>query len=114
MDAAMHGSRCLALTWIIDWRGPGQPARVSQPGPQSGAIRARDHHHITIGIAESDLHVPRPRIDVRFLDDRGPRSASPPHDGIEVIDLEPKQHAVAGRSGAGVDEIGGVLLVPGL
>src|ERR1700683_4806113 len=54
------------------------------------------------------------RVDVRFQDDPNARRTAPRDNLIKVVNLEPKQAAMASRCGIGIDEIGVIFLVPGM
>ena len=54
------------------------------------------------------------RVDVRFQDDPNARRTGPLDNLIKVVNLEPKQDAMASRCGIGIDEIGVIFLVPGM
>jgi hypothetical protein len=56
----------------------------------------------------------RIRIEVRLQDDLRMQSTRPLYNLIKVPNLEPKQNAMAGRRGIGINKVRMILLVPGM
>ena len=54
------------------------------------------------------------KVDVRFLDNHGAQAASPLHDRVKFVDLEPQDDTMPGWRRVRVDEVGVFFLVPGM
>jgi len=78
------------------------------------AIRARDHHHITVRIAEPYFFVLGCRVNPRFLNHFSPQLSRSIYRRVKVADLEPKQDAVPMRGGLRVHKIWMVFFIPGV
>jgi hypothetical protein len=78
------------------------------------AVWARNCHHIAVEIAKPDLSVAWSRIDVEFLYDLSAQGASLVDDCIKVVHLEPEYDAVPERPWVRIDEVGVIVLVPGM
>jgi hypothetical protein len=53
---------------------------------------------VAVGIAKPELAVVRVRIAMNVEHDGRLEAARPRHGGVEVVDLEPEQHAIADRA----------------
>src|SRR5271167_583987 len=68
----------------------------------SRAIRTGEYHLVTVGIAQPNLPMIRATIPIRWIpmarqDDLDSHLLGACYRRINVVDLEPQQHAIAGR-----------------
>ena len=93
----------------------------SSPGPEAPTrIRALSYLSVWTGedddiaIRVLDPHLPvlRSRVDVRLFEDPSAQTSGAVHGGIEVIDFEPEQDAMAMGCPVGLNEVGVVLRIP--
>jgi hypothetical protein len=76
------------------------------------AVRAGDHDHEAIRIAQPDLPVLRRRVYVGSFDYLSVQVAGASYGGVKVLDLEPQDDSVPDRRCGGIDQIGMIFLVP--
>jgi hypothetical protein len=77
-------------------------------------VGAGEDDDISVGIAEPNLAVLGRGVEVGFEDDVGTEGARTLHCRIEIVYLKPEQDTVSVGRGVWVDEVGVVLLVPGV
>jgi len=76
------------------------------------AVGARDDDDVAVWIAEPDFTMGGRGVHVRLANDSRLQGAGSFHGGVEVVDLEPDEHAVTRAGGAGVHQVRMVFLVP--
>src|SRR6185369_10220742 len=69
------------------------------------AVRARDDDDVAVEILEPELAVRRCGVDVRLQNDLRTELARPADDVVEVVHLEPDEHAVSDRRAVAADEV---------
>src|SRR5215472_1758184 len=73
--------------------------------------RGRPHSR---GIAHPDLAMIGVRVDPRALENRHAHLAGAPDGGVEVVELEPQEHAVAVGAATGIAQVRVLVSIPGV